>query len=160
RVETRLRGFSAPRSAAEEKLEEKFAQLPSAARAEATLKHLTDDPHLAGTEASRRVAEYVRDEYRAAGLDADIVSYRVTLSYPGDILLERTAPAMERLARPEEPVGGDSSTADLRAVPGYNAYSASGDVKAQVVYANYGLPEDFQRLTEMGLDLRGKIVLV
>ena len=156
----RLRGFSAGRTAEEERLEEKFSQLPSASRAEATLKRLTEEPHLAGTEASRRVAEYLRDEYRNAGLEVEMIGYRVLLSYPGEILLERTAPTPARLARQEEPVPGDPSTADLRAVPGYTAYSPSGDVRGQVVYANYGLAEDFQRLVELGVDLRGKIVLV
>ncbi len=155
-----LTGFSAARAADEEQWEEKFSQLPSALRAEATLRRLTSEPHLAGTEASQRVAEYLRDEYRAAGLDAEIVSYPVVLSYPGEILLERTAPSTMRLARPEEPVAGDPATSDPRAVPGFSAYSPAGEVTAQVVYANYGLPEDFRRLAEMGVEVGGKIVLV
>ena len=156
----KLRGFSSARAAAEAAAEEKFAPLPSASRMEATLRHLTAEPHLAGTDAGRRVAEYLRDEYRAAGLEAEIVPYRVLLSYPGEILLERTAPGSMRLARPEEPESGDPATADLRAVPAYTAYSPSGEVRGQVVYANYGLPDDFQRLAEMGIDVRGKILLV
>ncbi|HUJ39603.1 MAG TPA: M28 family metallopeptidase [Candidatus Acidoferrales bacterium] len=156
----RLPGFSTPRSAAELQWESKFAQLPDAARAESTLRRLTSEPHLAGTEASRRVAEYLRDEYRAAGLDAEVVPYNVVLSYPGQILLERTAPSPMPLARPEEPVAGDPATSDPRSAPGYSAYSPAGDVRARVVYANYGLPEDFQRLTEMGIDIQGKIALI
>jgi N-acetylated-alpha-linked acidic dipeptidase len=156
----RLPGFSPARSAAEERWEKQFAQLPSAPRAEATLRRLTSEPHLAGTEASRRVAEYLRDEYQAAGLDVQIVPYDVVLSYPGEILLERTAPSTMRLARPEEPVAGVPATSDPRSVPGYSAYSPAGDVTGQVVYVNYGLPEDFQRLVEIGVDLRGKIALI
>ena len=155
-----LEGFSPARSAAEDQWEAKFAKLPSAARAEATLRRLTSEPHLAGTDASHRVAEYLRDEYRAAGLDAEIVPYNVVLSYPGEILLERTVPTPMRLARPEEPVAGDPSTSDPRSVPGYSAYSPAGDLTGQVVYVNYGLPEDFRKLTEMGVDLRGKIALI
>src|SRR5271155_2700945 len=79
-----LRGFSAARSTAEEQWETKFAQLPSALRAEATLRRLTSEPHMAGTEASHRVAEYLREEYTAAGLEAEIVPYNVVLSYPGE----------------------------------------------------------------------------
>jgi len=156
----KLRGFSGTRTAAELSDEDGFARLPSASRLEATLRRLTEEPHLAGTDASRRVAEYLRDEYRAAGLEAELVPYRVTLSYPGETLLERTAPSSMRLARPELPVDGDPSSADLRAIPAYTAYSPPGEVKGQVVYANYGLPEDFQRLAEMGIDVRGKILLV
>jgi N-acetylated-alpha-linked acidic dipeptidase len=156
----RLPGFSPARSAAEEQWEKQFAQLPSAPRAQATLRRLTSEPHLAGTEASRRVAQYLRDEYQAAGLDVEIVPFNVVLSYPGEILLERTAPSPMRLARPEEPVAGDPATSDPQSVPGYSAYSPAGDVTGQVVYANYGLPEDFQRLVEIGVDLRGKIALI
>jgi N-acetylated-alpha-linked acidic dipeptidase len=155
-----LRGFSTARAAAEREWEQKFAQLPSATRAEATLRHLTAEPHLAGTEASHHVAEYIRDEFRAAGLDAEIVSYRVLLSYPAKILLERVAPGTKRLARPEQPVEGDPSTADSRAIPGFNAYSPSADVTAPVVYANYGLPDDYRRLDDLGVSVKGKIVLV
>jgi N-acetylated-alpha-linked acidic dipeptidase len=155
-----LRGFSAARTAAEIQWEEKYARLPSPQRAEAALQRLTEEPHMAGTDASRRVAEYLRDEYQAAGLTAEIVPYQVTLSYPGEILLERTVPDVMRLARPELPVPGDPSTSDPRAVPGFSAYAASGDVTAQIVYVNYGLPEDYERLADMGVDLAGRIFLV
>ena len=155
-----LAGFSPARSAAELPWEAKFSQLPSAARAESTLRRLTSEPHLAGTESSRRVAEYLRVEYRAAGLDAELIPYNVVLSYPSEILLERTAPTAMRLGRPEEPVPGDPSTADPRSIQAYSAYSPAGDVLGQVVYVNYGLPEDFQRLTEMGVDLHGRIALI
>ena len=155
-----LRGFSPAHAAAEAQWEEKYVQLPSAERAEATLLRLTEEPHMAGTEASQRVAEYLRGEYQAAGLQAELVPYRVTLSYPADILFERTAPDVLRLARPELPVPGDPATADSRAVPSFSAYSASGDVSAPVVYVNYGLPEDYDRLAEMGVEVGGKIALV
>jgi len=115
---------------------------------------------MAGTEASRRVAEYLREEYIAAGLEAEIVPYNVVLSYPGEVALQRTTPGPMRLARPEEPVAGDPSTADTRSVPAFSAYSPAGDVTAQIVYVNYGLPEDFERLAELGVDLHGKIALI
>jgi N-acetylated-alpha-linked acidic dipeptidase len=157
---SRLRGFSPSRTATEEQWETRFTQLPNAGRAEATLRRLTAEPHLAGTEASHRVAEYLRDEYRAAGLEAEIVPYSAVLAYPGEILLERTAPGSARLARPEEPVAGDPSTWDPHSMPAFSAYSPAGDVTAQVVYANYGLPEDFLRLGGLGVDVRGKIALI
>ena len=45
-------------------------------------------------------------------------------------------------------------------VVGYNAYSPKGDVTGEVVYANYGLPADYEALEELGVDVRGKIVMV
>jgi N-acetylated-alpha-linked acidic dipeptidase len=42
----------------------------------------------------------------------------------------------------------------------FNGSSGSGDVTAEVVYANYGRLEDFDQLAAQHIDLRGKIVLV
>ena len=43
--------------------------------------------------------------------------------------------------------------------PGWSAYSGSGDVRAGVVYANYGTKRDFEQLRELGVDVTGKIVI-
>jgi N-acetylated-alpha-linked acidic dipeptidase len=45
-------------------------------------------------------------------------------------------------------------------VVAYNAYSPAGDVTGEVVYANYGLPEDYAELDRLGVSVAGKIVLV
>ena len=42
----------------------------------------------------------------------------------------------------------------------FNGSSGSGDVTAEVVYANYGRLEDFDHLAAQHIDLHGKIVLV
>jgi N-acetylated-alpha-linked acidic dipeptidase len=59
-----------------------------------------------------------------------------------------------------EHVEGDPFQDDARVVTPVNGMSPSGDVEAEVVYANYGSPSDFDRLHEMNIDVRGKIVLV
>ena len=69
-----------------------------------------------------------------------------------------TAPCMHGPS--PEHVSDDPYQDDPRIVPGFNEYSPSGDVTADVVYANYGRPEDFQQLKEMGIDVKGKIVIV
>ena len=38
--------------------------------------------------------------------------------------------------------------------------SPSGDITAEVIYANYGTPEDFEKLDKLKIDVHGKIVLV
>ena len=58
-----------------------------------------------------------------------------------------------------EHVEGDAYDQDPRVVMPFNGSSASADVTADVVYANYGRPEDFQKLAQLGIDVRGKIVL-
>ena len=41
-------------------------------------------------------------------------------------------------------------------LPVSNAYSADGDVQGELVFANYGLAEDYALLDSLKIDLRGK----
>ena len=154
-----IRGFSPPRVAAERELEQKLKRIPDAASAERHLRWLTSAPHMAGTDASRRVAEYLRDQLRSYGFEADLVTYRVWLPLPAEVKLELVEPEKKSLATPEEPYEVDKDTSDRRAVAGFSGYSPSGEVTAPVVYVNYGLPEDYRRLAELGVSVAGKIAL-
>jgi len=154
-----IAGFASARAAAEEQLEQQFLAIPNAARAESNLRHLTSVPHLAGTEASHRVAEWLRDQYRSFGFDAEIASYNVWLPMPREIKLEMIKPKHEKLANPEPPVPGDPTSYDRRATPGYNTYSPSGDITAPVIYVNYGMLHDYRQLDRMGVSVKGRIVL-
>lgn len=154
-----IAGFAPSRVAAERQLEQKLRATPDPARAEANLRHLTSEPHLAGTEASRRVAEWLRDQYRSFGFDAEIVTYSAWLPMPRETTLELTKPTREKLATPEDPVGIDQDTSDKRIVPAFNRYSPSGEVTAPVVYVNYGMADDYRALASAGVQVAGKIVL-
>src|SRR5208282_1797122 len=154
-----ITGFASARVAAERQLEDKLRAIPDAAHSESNLRHLTREPHMAGTEASRRVAEWLRDQYRSFGFDAEIVSYNVWMPQPREVKLELTKPVSKPLASPEPPVERDKDTNDKRAAPGFNAYSPSGEVTAPVVYANYGMVEDYKQLESLGVNVEGKIVL-
>lgn len=154
-----IRGFVPSRVEAERELEQKLRAIPDAQHAEANLRHLTSEPHMAGTEGSHRVAEWLRDQYRSYGFDAEIVSYSVWLSQPREVKLELTAPETKTLATPEAPFEGDKDTFEPRAVMGFNAFSPSGEVTAQVVYLNYGTPEDYRELDALGISVERKIVL-
>ena len=73
-----------------------------------------------------------------------------------------TAPAQWRASMREDPVAGDEYTqisAEEAGLP-YHAYSASGDMTAQVVYAGSGNPSDYDALASRGIDIRGKIAFV
>ena len=48
---------------------------------------------------------------------------------------------------------------DADSTPVFNAYSADGDATGDVVYVNYGMPADYERLKEMKVDVKGKVVL-
>src|SRR3990172_1482304 len=75
-------GFFPQSREAEKKYEAIFMNTPSPDSARKWLRWLTEEPHVAGTEADRRTAEYVRDRLKEFGLSAELVEYEVYLNYP------------------------------------------------------------------------------
>ena len=143
------------------KIEAKFISVPDAQLAGQHLKFLTAEPHLASTPEDRKTAEYVAEKFRQAGLETEIVPYRVLMNQPKAVRVEAfdsdghtlmTGPTREH-------VPGDPYQDDPRVVMPFNGSSASGDVTGQVVYANYGSLEDFDFLAAQHIDLHGKIVI-
>jgi len=153
--------FGFRNSAAETAQENRFLAVPDPKLAEQHLRILTQAPHVAGSPEDKATADYVAQKFRAAGLDVEIVEYRVWLNYPAEISVDVTAPADVHMHGPtREHVEGDPFADDPRVITPFNAMSPSGDAEADVVYANYGSPEDFKKLEQMKVDVRGKIVLV
>ncbi len=135
--------------------------MPDAKRAGENLRILTQAPHVAGTPEDKATADFVAQKFREAGLETEIVEYRVWLNYPADISVDITAPEGVNMHGPtREHVEGDPFQDDPRVITPYNGQSPSGDVEAEVVYANYGTPEDFKKLEDMKIDVRGKIVIM
>jgi N-acetylated-alpha-linked acidic dipeptidase len=146
---------------AQSKIEEKFLAVPDAKAAGLELKTLTAEPHLASTPGDRRTADYVAEKFRAAGLETEIVPYRVLMNQPKEVLVEAHDEAGKLLMTgpTREHVDGDPYQDDPRVVMPFNGSSASGDVTGEVVYANYGRIEDFNELANQHIDLHGKIVI-
>jgi len=116
---------------------------------------------MAGTVEDKATADYVAQKFRDAGLDTEIVEYKVWMNYPEEISVDMTAPAGVEMHGPtREHVDNDPFQDDPRVVMPFSGMSPSGDVEADVVYANYGTPEDFDKLDKLKVDVRGKIVLV
>jgi N-acetylated-alpha-linked acidic dipeptidase len=154
-----LLGFTAEGSRRQRALEAVFLDLPQAARCEALHRELTATPHVAGTEGARRVAEMVAREFRSAGLDTTVEAYDVLLSYPRTVEVAMTAPRRVALATREAAVPEDPASANPELSGPWHAYSASGEVEAEVVYVNHGRAEDYDALAAMGVDVRGKVAL-
>ncbi len=147
--------------AGEQEIEKRFLAAPDPKLAEEHLRILTQAPHIAGSPEDKATAEYVAKKFREAGLDTEIVEYKVWLNYPGEISVDLTAPDGVTMHGPRrEHVDSDPFQDDPRVVNTYNGMSPSGDAEAEVVYANYGAPEDFDKLKQMNVDVRGKIVIV
>ncbi|MGA2851944.1 MAG: M28 family metallopeptidase [Terracidiphilus sp.] len=146
---------------AESKIEEKFLAVPDAKLAGQHLKTLTAEPHIASSPEDHKTAEYVAEKFRAAGLDTEIVPYRVLMNQPKLVHFEATDAAGKLLISgpAREHVDNDPYQDDPRVVMPFNGSSGSGDVNGDVVYANYGRLEDFDQLASMHIDLHGKIIL-
>jgi N-acetylated-alpha-linked acidic dipeptidase len=154
-------GFSAERAAAQRRLEEQFRAVPSPKSAREHLRVLTLEPHIAGSKEDYATAVYVRDQLRSYGIGADLKQYDVWLNYPNTPpLLELITNKRQKLSTSEAVVPGDPTSTHPKITPLFNGYSASGDVTAPVVYANYGLPPDYEELKKAGVDVKGKIVIV
>src|SRR5271170_5176384 len=146
---------------AENAAEASFIAVPDPSLAKEHLRTLTQAPHMAGTPEDKATADYVAEKFRAAGLDTEIVEYKVWFNYPSEISVDITAPTGVEMHGPtREHVDGDPYDGDPRVVMPFSGMSPSGDVEADVVYANYGTPDDFEKLEKLKIDVRGKIILV
>jgi len=152
-------GYSSAAFDRQRDLENRFRAAVSAEEIGAFHKTVTRQPHMAGTDGGREVAESVRSALAGAGLDVEVIEYQAYLSFPKSIAVEIVAPRAEplRVTEPSSPLDRDTQHPELG--PAFIAYAASGDVDAPVVYVNYGLPDDYAQLAARNVDVRGKVVL-
>ena len=112
-----LRGFSPERSVWQRDYERRLTELPKPAECDAVLRELTREPHVAGTPGNERVARFIADEFRKAGLEVTTPTYDVLLSYPKSATLEIVGEPPVKLARTEEPIPGDPDTSVAPTLP-------------------------------------------
>ena len=155
-----IRGFSAARAETQAFCEARLQELPSPAAFREHLRTVTREPHPTGSAAQSRVADYLVSAMSEAGFQVERHGYDVYLpELGGEVYAEIETPVRMRLDNKEPPVAGDPFSSHPDLLPAWNAYSGSGDVRAQIVYANFGRKEDFERLQEMGVSVAGKIVV-
>jgi N-acetylated-alpha-linked acidic dipeptidase len=130
------------------------------------------EPHVAGTVGDVRQIERIRQAFEAMNLATRVERFRCLLCRPISASLEivddgaepaAAAPSQRRgvvsLPIGERNLLEDPATAHPDLTYGWNAYSGNGDVTAPAVYANYATREDFAKLKELGVDVKGKIVI-
>ena len=149
------------------KWDDAFMSVPDAKLAGQHLKTLTSAPHWASSPEDYATAVYVADKFKVAGLDTQIVPYKVLLNKPIKVLIEAFDAGGNKLMSGPTPehvdptkFGGDPFQDDPRILPAFNGSSPSGDITAEVVYANYGTLADFQQLAKLGITVKDKIVIV
>ena len=145
---------------AEKTVEAKYAAGIDAANIREYDRQLSAEPHHIGSPRGEQNAKWILGKFREWGLEARIETFYVLFPTPKQRLLELVAPTRFRASLTEPPVAGDPTSSQTdRQLPTYNAYSIDGDVTAPLVYVNYGVPADYERLERMGIDVRGKIVI-
>lgn len=155
-----LDGFAIQNARTEREWESKFRALPSAQKQRDYMQLLSARPHHVGSTYDKQNAEWILSKFKEWGLDAHIESFKVLFPTPKRRLLEMIAPTRYG-AKLQEPALAEDPTTNQKdeQLPTYNAYSRDGDVTAPLVYVNYGLPEDYDRLQRLGVSVEGAIVI-
>ena len=142
------------------KIEESFFKNIDKTSFKKHLKKLTERPHVVGSKGNQEVIRYIGEVMQLAGMKVTNYPYDVYLpKNPGTSLIEIVTPNRDILNQKEDIIENDPYTKDPELWKGWNAFSGSGDVTAEVVYANYGRKEDFETLKSLGIDVSGKIVI-
>ena len=155
-----LFGFTSEETPVEQALEQRFDAEINAADLRAWLKTLSSEPNQVGSPHDKANAEMVRDLFNQWGWDAQIETFEVLYPTLKHHTLEMVGPKKFVATLKEQSIPGDASSARTAgAVPPYNVYGADGDVTGELVYLNYGMPDDYKDLARRGIDVKGKIVI-
>jgi N-acetylated-alpha-linked acidic dipeptidase len=109
-----------------------------------TIKRLSAEPHHIGSPADKKNAEYIQSLFVKWGWDAKIETFYVLFPTPKMRILEMTSPTTYQAILKEPELKEDLTSGQPGQLDTYNAYSADGDVTAELVFVNYGLPEDYE----------------
>ena len=155
-----LAGYSADDARAQRDWEQKFRAIPLPANMKQYMQRLAARPHHVGSPYDRDNAEWLLSTFKSWGLDAKIETFDVLFPTPKQRLVEMVEPVRFTAKLQEPPIGVDpTSNQQAEQLPTYNAYSIDGDVTAPLVYVNYGIPDDYERLERLGVSVKGAIVI-
>jgi N-acetylated-alpha-linked acidic dipeptidase len=153
-------GYLPSSSQAERDWETQFRALPNSALQREYMQRLSARPHHVGSPYDKDNAEWILAKFKEWGLDAQIETFNVLFPTPKERIVEMVAPTQFR-AKLEEPTLAVDPTSGQKSeqLPTYNAYSIDGDVTAPLVFVNYGLTKDYERLDRLGISVKGAIVI-
>jgi N-acetylated-alpha-linked acidic dipeptidase len=155
-----LEGFSSGAAAAEMRLEQRFDADLSAAELRAWMQQMSSAPNHVGSAHDKANAEFQLAKFREWGWDASIETFSVLYPTPREVSVELIAPTHFKARLSEPPIAGDSTSTQTKdELPPYNVYGADGDVTAELIYVNQGMPDDYKELERAGLSVKGRIVL-
>lgn len=155
-----MQGFSAAAALAEVQLEQRFDADLSAAELRSWMEIMASAPNHVGAPHDKANAEFQLKKFREWGWDASIETYSVLYPTPREVAVEMVAPNRFTARLTEPAIAGDRTSSQIKdELPAYNVYGADGDVTAELVYVNQGMPDDYLELERQGVSVKGRIVL-
>ena len=152
-------GFTSESADEQRRLETLFDEQMNRDNLREWMERITAEPFFVGSPHNKENAEWVADLFRDWGYDTEIVEYQVLFPKPRIREVEMVAPERYRALLAEPVLEADATSGVDGRLPTYNAYSADGDVTGELVYVNYGTPDDYEELDRRGIDVRDKIVI-
>src|SRR5437764_7378339 len=156
----KLMGFTDADATKQVSWEKQFDAQMNAQDLDGWMKFLSSHPHHVGSQQDKINADYIANLFRQFGFQTEINTYYVLFPTPKTRVVELLG-AKPFKAKLEEPTIPEDHTSGQKSeqLPTYNAYSADGDVTAELVFVNRGVPADYEELQRMGIDVKGKIVI-
>lgn len=156
-----LMGFTSEGSKAERERETSLVAALSSEDQLEWMRKLSARPHHVGSPYGKANAEYIARLFRDWGFDVTTEVYDILLPVPTTRSLEMVAPEAFTASLRERTLEEDPSTAVREELlPPYNAFSVGGDVEGELVFVNFGTPQDYEELERYGVDVAGRIVIV
>ncbi|XP_062904897.1 transferrin receptor protein 2 [Mobula hypostoma] len=117
------------------------------------IRMMSEDPHPVGSRELSRLNEVILNKLHSFNLHHVWTdSHYVTLPFPDSSspnylwLVDSKGNIQEKLEPPDQSI--------------FLAYSPNGNVTGGLVYANYGLQQDFRKLNQLGIKVQDNIVLI
>jgi len=155
-----LMGFSPKGATKQQQLEKQFDSYLQANDLDKWMQRLAARPHHVGSPYGKENAEFIASKFRQWGYETKIESFQVLFPTPKLRVLEMVKPTTYKAGLTELPLKEDPASQQTdEQLPPYNCYSIDGDVTAELVFVNYGVPADYEELEKLGIDVKGKIVI-
>jgi len=156
----KLMGFADARATKQLDWEKQFDVQLNGNDQDSWMQFLSSHPHHVGSPQDKANADYIVSLFRSWGWETEIAIYWPLFPTPKTRVLELLGSKPYK-ARLQEPTLDADKTSGQKSeqLPTYNAYSADGDVTAELVFVNRGVPADYEELERMGVSVKGKIVI-
>src|SRR5438876_3033939 len=143
----KLIGFSDANATKQLDWEKQFDAQLSGQDQDEWMKFLSSHPHHVGSPQDKANAEYMATLFRSWGYEVEIANYYPLFPTPKTRVLELLGSKPYKAKLDEGSLKEDrTSNQKAEQLPTYNAYSADGDVTAELVFVNHGIPDDYDEL--------------